>query len=339
MTAKLSSGARGSTWQMQLAAEVDRSFAPSRRDASFPWIGAELELISVTEELRPRAADPRVLAEGFDRRFVAAAHPRFEPGGQLELRPAPEPTVAGVVTTLQVLAERATAIAAARGIRFVPAGVNPWLSCADVPMWTSERRFVEMQRLFDEVGHDGRRMMRLTAALQVTVDLLPGAAGLEQWIVANLAAPLLSDSYANSPHLDGHAVRQGARTRIWHGVDLTRTGYDLRYVDAVDPVRAYAAFAAQAPRLDLPEAADPKYHLTTLFPPVRPRGGFLELRFLDAQPLERLDEAVTAVAVLLGEKATRRTALDLLLRGAATAADIHALVSFGRGRLPAGYLQ
>jgi glutamate--cysteine ligase len=332
---------RGDRWEVTcdaaLAAEVERQFAPSRRDARLPWVGAELELIAVTDEPRPRAADPRVLSEAFDRPFLAAARPGFGPGGQLRLRPPPQPTAKGAVKSLRRLANRAMRIGAKRDIRVIPSGTNPWLSCTDVPLWTCAPRYVAMQRQFDEIGPDGRRMMRLTAGLKVTVDLLADAAW-EQWAVATLAAPLLAASFANSPYLDGQPVHQGARTRIWHGVDLRRTGYDLRHFDQDDPIRAYTAFAAKAPRFDLPEAAAPAYHLTTLFPPVRPRQGRLEVRFIDAQPLDRLSDAVSAMAVLLAEPAVLRTAYDLLVRDAATAADLLALVGFGRGRLPRDYL-
>jgi glutamate--cysteine ligase len=171
-----------------------------------------------------------------------------------------------------------------------------------------------MQRLFDRTGSDGRRMMRLTASLQITIDLLPGSAGREQWLVANLAGPPLTAAYANSPWWDGRpADIPGARTRIWQGVDLSRTGYDGRHLDPVDPVGAYHAFAASAPRLPIPAAAQAAYHLTTLFPPVRPRGGYLELRYLDAQPIERLGEVIGTVSRLLYDRRARQAALDLLL--------------------------
>ena len=62
---------------------------------------------------------------------------------------------------------------------------------------------------------------------------------------------------------------------------------------------------------------DDRYHLTTLFPPVRPRGGYLEVRYLDAQPPERMGEAITTVATLLSDSRARRDALDLLLPRAA----------------------
>jgi glutamate--cysteine ligase len=296
---------------MDLHTAVENMFAPARHPG---LIGVELELIPVTDTPRPRPVTPASLAAGFDAGFVRAAAPTFEPGGQLELSPPPRPTVEGLIADVEVLWRQATAIAAARGIRLEAVGLNPYHTCADVPLHRPTPRYLAMQRAFDEVGRDGRRMMRLTASLQIAVDLLPGRAGREQWLVANLAGPPLAAAFANSAAAAGRpAGLSGARTRIWQNADLRRTGYDGRHLDLTDPVGAYAAFAAAAPRLPIGEAERPEYHLSTLFPPVRPRGGYLEVRYLDAQPLGRIPEAVGVVASLLGDDRARRDALDLLL--------------------------
>jgi glutamate--cysteine ligase len=58
-------------------------------------------------------------------------------------------------------------------------------------------------------------------------------------------------------------------------------------------------------RLPAPTLADLDYHLTTLFPPVRPRG-HLELRVIDAQPADRW-QLVTALVTALLDDPTART--------------------------------
>jgi glutamate--cysteine ligase len=296
---------------MDVNGAVERLFAPARRPGR---VGAEVELIPVTDTAPPRPVDPAVLAAGFDAGFVRAVAPSFEPGGQLELSPAPRPNAAALLRDLDRMLRRAAAIASARGVRLEASGLNPYHSCADVPLRLRTPRYLTMQHVFDETGPDGRRMMRLTASLQITIDLLPGRAGREQWLVANLAGPPLAAVFANSGTAEGRpAGIEGARTRIWQHVDLRRTGYDGRHLDLLDPVGAYAAFAAAAPRFPIPEAERPSYHLSTLFPPVRPRGGYLEVRYLDAQPPRRIGEAVATVAALLYDIRARHDALDLLL--------------------------
>src|SRR5919197_824334 len=151
---------------MDLDTAVHRLFAPAARPGR---VGAEVELIPVTDAARPRPVDPAALAAGFDPAFTAAAVPTFEPGGQLELSPPPRPTVRALIRELDRLLRRATAIAADRGVRLEAVGTNPYHSCVDVPLRTPTPRYLAMQRAFDEIGTNGRRMMRSTASLQVTV--------------------------------------------------------------------------------------------------------------------------------------------------------------------------
>jgi glutamate--cysteine ligase len=195
---------------MELEQAVHGLFAPARRPGR---IGVEIELIPVTAGGTPRPVDPAVLAEGLDAGFVASARPTFEPGGQLELSPPPYGTVAGLVDDVRRLLTRAAAIADRRGVRLETVGTNPYHSCAEVPLRTPTPRYLAMQREFDRLGPNGRRMMRLTASLQIAIDLLPGPAGREQWLVANLAGPPLAVVFANSTVIDGRPTAiPGART-------------------------------------------------------------------------------------------------------------------------------
>jgi len=292
---------------VSLRRSVDALFAPARHPGR---VGAEIELIAVTDEPRPRPVHPATLASLFEPGLPVC----FEPGGQLELSLPPEPGPSALVASAQRTIGRVSEIATAQGIRLESTGTNAYHSCRDVPLFIETARYQHMQRILDRNGLDGRRMMRLTASLQISIDLLPGRAGAEQWLVANLAGPALTAAFANSPTLDGRpAGVPGARTLIWQGIDPSRTGYDGRHLDPGDPIGAYHAFAAGAERLPIPEAEDPAYHLSTLFPPVRPRGGYLEVRYLDTQPLPRVAEAIHTMASLLYDSRVRREALELLL--------------------------
>ena len=260
---------------------VARMFAPgtgARR------IGARLEM-------HVRRTTPYLSPE-----LVERGRPTFEPGGQLELSVAPQPSVSALVSELEWCLE---AVAATSEVALT--GVNPWSSLAGIPLTRPTPRYLAMQELFDRDGDAGRRMMRLTASLQVCVDQLPGKAGREQWLVANLAGPSLVAAFGGS----AHGQRSG---RAW---TPSRTAYDGRHLDPRDPVGAYAAFARAASRLPIPEAADDAYHLGTLFPPVRPRGGYLELRYLDSQ--QPTAELLGTIWTLMYDEPVRRAALELLL--------------------------
>jgi glutamate--cysteine ligase len=127
---------------------------------------------------------------------------------------------------------------------------------------------------------------------------------------------------------------RSVRTAIWQGVDLDRTGFDGRHLGG-DPVPGYTRLALGAHAIPLPRAEDEPlptrtpmrhwmaaadgrpdgddldHHLTTLFPPVRPRG-YLEVRYLDALPGRWLAVPVCVLATLAGEPGARRRALEVL---------------------------
>ena len=102
-------------------------------------------------------------------------------------------------------------------------------------------------------------------------------------------APFLAAAFARSA---------GPRSRLatWLAVDPARTAFDDRLLHGDDPVAAYADFAAGATPFVDDGRGD---HLTTLFPPVRPRGRYLEVRFLDVQDGDAIGTLVEGLAALL----------------------------------------
>lgn len=228
-------------------------------------------------------------------------HLGFEPGGQVELS---LPCSAGPAAAAARLHREVTALGtdlARGGIRLLDQALDPRPE-SEVPLRLTTPRYVAMQRHFDGIGPAGRRMMRRTASTQVCLDWWSGEAGLEQWRVLNLAAPFLAAAFARSG--------TPGRLSTWLAVDPARTGFDDRLLGGPDPVAAYADFAAGARVFTTPD--DPEEHLSTLFPPVRPRGAYLEARFLDVQPLPQVEHVVGALAALLYDDRMRRTWLRRL---------------------------
>jgi glutamate--cysteine ligase len=223
-----------------------------------------------------------------------AAWVGFEPGGQVELS-LPR---AGS-------AERATrhlqAVTCALAADLQPAGIvleaRPVRSVA-TPRYLQTARYDAMERHFDTVGPAGRRMMRATCSTQVCLDWWPGREGHEQWRVLHLAAPFLVAATLADP----------TRTATWLAVDPARTAFDDRLLAHDSPVDAYADFAAGAKAF----VPGPAEHLTTLFPPVRPRGRYLEVRFPDARPATQVGALAEGLAGLLYDDERRRSALASL---------------------------
>ncbi|GAA3559615.1 glutamate-cysteine ligase family protein [Kribbella ginsengisoli] len=236
----------------------------------------------------------------------AAPYVSFEPGGQLELSlPCTDDPAGSLCAYTEDLQRHLTAA----GIQLDAQPCDPRPE-HEVPLQLTTPRYVAMHRHFDTIGPAGRRMMRRTASTQVCLDWWPGEAGIEQWRVLNLAGPLLAARFARSSGL-------GSRLTTWLRTDPARTGFDDRLLHA-DPVTAYAEFAAAAKVFVTGGAAD---HLSTLFPPVRPRGTYLEVRFLDAQQPAEVGPVITALASLMYDDALRRRTLRLLQTQAPQLAD------------------
>lgn len=278
----------------QLPPRVARLFR--RGSSRTTRVGVEHELLSVAPS---GAAAPVAVVRAAAAGSSYAEHLGFEPGGQVELSLPCAASPQAVAARLQRTVDELRRDCGRVGVRLDAMPADPRLE-AEVPLQLTTPRYLAMQRHFDSVGPAGRRMMRRTASTQVCLDWWPGAAGLEQWRVLNLAAPFLAAAFNRTAGPRG-------RLATWLEVDPARTAFDDRLLRG-DPVGAYADFAAGA----TPIVADLDQHLTTLFPPVRPRGRYLELRFLDVQPVDAVEHVVTVLARLAYDDEHRRRWLGRL---------------------------
>jgi gamma-glutamylcysteine synthetase len=260
-------------------------------------VGIEQELITRDAESGAPVAPDRVRAATAGAPYAAALG--FEPGGQVELSLCPAPDGRAAVRLLRNRVAALRSDCARAGIELDASPVDT-RTPAEVPLRLTSPRYRAMQAHFDTIGPAGRRMMRCTASTQACLDWWPGRAGLEQWRVLNLAGPFLAAAYARSSG-------PGSRLETWLSVDPGRTAFDDRLLHGDDPVAAYADFAAGAVRF-----TGPGEHLSTLFPPVRPRGRYLEVRFLDVQPEDRVGDVLAALGSLVYDDEVRRRALATL---------------------------
>jgi glutamate--cysteine ligase len=183
------------------------------------------------------------------------------------------------------------------GIRLLVRGVDPVAPLEDAAMVLTGERYRRQRMHYDRRGPAGRAMMLQTAGIHLNLDA--GEDAVEAWNATNTIAPLLVAMFANSPTRAGASVaHRSHRAAIWRALDPTRTAV---FAPAKDPVPAYRDFALAADsfllggadaaarsfaewRTDGATEEDFARHLTTLFPEVRPRGDYLELRSVDALP-------------------------------------------------------
>jgi glutamate--cysteine ligase len=322
-------------------------FGGAQRPPYAPTVGVELESFTVPAH-HPSTLPVPVLPGG--------SRLTFEPGGQVEVSSLPSVTVGEACRSL------ATDLAAVRdafsplGVRLVQHGTRS----ARPRRLVDDHRYRAMESYFDTSWPSGRAMMCSTASVQVNLGLGPG-----RWRAANVLGPVLSASFADSAVAGRWA---SARLATWLALDPSRTAPVA--LDG-DPGCAWADYALAArvmfiregdtfvplPKpmtgrqwvesghpLGWPTGDDLAYHLTTLFPPVRPKG-WLELRMIDALPdpwwrvpvavaaaLVDDDEAVVAAGDAAGRwwEAARAGLADPVLAAAARVAAERALCGLDR---------
>lgn len=278
--------------------EIVRLFGPLRSDSRRTVRAAVEQEFFAVDLFNGGSVHPDRVREAVAGR-PCAPWVSFEPGGQVELSLpcAPSPAAAG-----SHLVEVTRALAADLLGRGIVLYAQPVRACEPTTSrFLQSPRYDAMERHFDAIGPAGRRMMRHTTSTQVCLDWWSGRAGLEQWRLLLLAGPFLAAATARS-------VGPTGRLTTWLAADPERTAFDDRLLHG-DPVAAYAAFAAGAADF---LRAGVAAHLTTLFPPVRPRGRYLEIRFPDARPTAQTGALLDGLAGLLYDDERRRTALASL---------------------------
>jgi glutamate--cysteine ligase len=292
---------------------AERCLTPTGR----PRIGLELEFLSfkIPGFVRPSLSALEALTADL---LPSGGRVTCEPGGQLEVSTPPQMSREGGIaaTIIEVAALRARA--AARGIELRAVGADRWRSPKRV---IDSTRYRTMEAHFDTFGPAGREMMCNTAALQINIDTRPGNEHA-CWRAAHAIGPALVAAFANSPDESGF---RSTRLATWLAMEPRRT----RPVAATKPLPdAWVDYAFAAPTLvaraqdgtcialpapipfeqwldqgcaiGYPTVDDLMYHLTMLFPPVRPRG-WLEIRYLDALPSPYWEAATTVVTALLDD--------------------------------------
>jgi glutamate--cysteine ligase len=261
----------------------------------------------------------------------------LEPGGQVELSGPPARGVAAAVAGIRADRQVLGAALTADHLGLAALGSDPLRRPARV---NPAPRYSAMEEHFTAVGCDtaGLAMMTSTASLQVNLDAGSPSGWRARVGLAHQLGPVLVAVSACSPLLSGRRTGwRSTRQQVWSNVDQARCGPLL---GGDDPAGEWAEYALSAPVMLVrdpdtgstepvrsrtafadwvtgevalggrgPTPSDLEYHLTTLFPPVRPRG-FLEIRYLDAAPEPWWPALAAVTATLLDDPAAADRAAE-----------------------------
>ncbi|HET7074430.1 MAG TPA: ergothioneine biosynthesis glutamate--cysteine ligase EgtA, partial [Mycobacterium sp.] len=264
-----------------------------------------------------------------------------EPGGAVELS---GPPVVGAEAAIDAMNRDQAVLRSA----FADAGLGLVFLGAD-PLRPPKRinpgeRYRAMEQFFgaSRSGAAGAAMMTSTASVQVNLDAGPRDGWAARVRLAHALGPTMIAIAANSPMLGGEFTGWvSTRQRVWGQMDSARCGPILG-ASGDDPGTDWARYALKAPVMlvhnrdasDLtavthwvpfadwvdgrvmlgdrrPTIADLEYHLTTLFPPVRPRQ-WLEIRYLDTMPDAVWPAVVFTLTALLDDPVAADIAAEVV---------------------------
>ena len=264
----------------------------------------------------------------------------LEPGGQFELSGAP---LVSAVETEAELANHLTevkSIAGPLGIAFLGIGAAPEWRGEQMPVMP-KGRYRLMTDYMGRVGTHGTQMMYRTCTVQVNLDYASEADMVKKLRVAIALQPVATALFASSPFFDGKLNgHKSWRSRIWRGLDNSRTGMlpfvfdgDMgfqAYVDWVLDVPMYFVYRdghyinalgqsfrdflkGELPALpgEKPTLSDWADHMTTVFPEARVKK-YIEMRGADCGDVPHINALPAFWVGLMYDQTALDAAWDLV---------------------------
>lgn len=277
---------------------------------------------------------PRTLVKDSPQLPLPSGSPvTVEPGGQVEISSLPHTSLAELFDAVTADHVFLAELLREAGLMLGDRGVDQHRSPARV---LDTPRYAAMEHVFEAIGPHGITMMCCTAGLQVCLDVGEPHTVANRWAAVSALGPVLVAAFANSPTLAGRSTGwASARMRAVLGTDPPRS---LPSAIVDDPATAWARRVLDTPVLCVrgegerwvtpagltfadwvagglptpPTTDDLDYHISTMFPPVRPHGYF-EVRYLDAQPGGGWVTPTTLLAALMSDQSTVEAVLEACL--------------------------
>ena len=146
----------------------------------------------------------------------------LEPASQIEISIAPYARISDIEAAYKRFRDTLDPVLKGLGYELVSLGYNPIRKALDMPLYP-KLRYKFMDEYFTEIGTHGHRMMRASAATQVSIDYSSEADAIRKARVANAIAPVLGAICDNAPVFEGEPnTKPLTRLLLWRDVDNAR---------------------------------------------------------------------------------------------------------------------
>lgn len=232
----------------------------------------------------------------------------LEPAAQLEVSISPQTDIEAIRIIYEQFVKEITPILQKHSYEMVTFGYQPKSRVENLELLPKPRyRF--MDAYFAKIGPFGRQMMRGTAATQVSIDYYSEEDFSNKYRIAYVLKDVLAYFCSNSPVYEGCGYNGYAlRDDIWAKTDKRRVDVAGFMLDGTMSFEDYANFVMQVPVIVNKEGAEEYYDertvreiakerifskeelshmLSMVFPMIRAKH-FLEIRFADSMPMEKV---------------------------------------------------
>lgn len=236
----------------------------------------------------------------------------LEPAAQLEVSISPQEEIEEIGRIYEKFASEIVPVLVKYDYEMVTTGYQPASKVEELELIPKDRyRF--MDAYFLKIGPYGRQMMRGTAAAQVSIDYYSEEDFKEKYKRAYQLRDFLSAMYENTPVYEGQDWKEGfLRAKIWENTDRRRFDVEPFMENGTLSFEGYVDFIMQAPiivnKQNGVEAYDERtigeicaerrlteeemvHAMSMVFPMIRAKQ-FLEIRYADSMPIERVLEYV-----------------------------------------------
>lgn len=313
IVAYFESGIKGG--DRRLGIEIEHTIVHAEDGSPVPYSGQH-GVAWVLAQLREDY--PEAAFDGED--LVGVSRPgeavTIEPAAQLELSAGPFSDLGEAARTLAAFDEKLASVLEPAGLKALSLGYHPTAKAMDLEL-IPKRRYEFMNAYLGGIGPFGPRMMRGSAATQVSIDYHSVEDCLRKMRLASALVPLLSLATDNAPTFEGSPrAHRMVRTEIWNECDPDRCRLVPGVLEDGFDLEAYAAYILDTPAILVPddverwrateetfgevyahrpmERSDVEHALSMFFNDVRLKT-YVEIRPADAMP----SELVVAYAALV----------------------------------------